>query len=61
MFSHKLKPIFTDKKNLLRLGPKRDGGYILDKRIFNKIDHIVTCGLSDDWNFEKHFLWQRIW
>ena len=56
MFSIKLKPIFTNKKNLLRLGPKRDGGYIVDKRIFNKIEYIVTCGLSDDWNFEKHFL-----
>ena len=56
MFSNKLKPIFTDKKNLLRLGPKRDGGYIVDKRIIGKIRYIITCGLSDDWNFEKHFL-----
>ena len=56
MFSNKLKPIFTDKKNLLRLGPKRDGGYIVDKRIFGKIKYIITCGLSDEWDFEKHFL-----
>ena len=56
MFSKKLKPIFTSKKNLIRLGPKRDGGYVVDKRIIKKIDYIVTCGLSDDWNFEKDFL-----
>tara|TARA_Y100000389_G_C17403540_1_gene486749 strand:+ start:100 stop:348 length:249 start_codon:yes stop_codon:yes gene_type:complete len=35
MFSNKLKPIFTNKKNLQKLGPKRDGGYIVDKRIFD--------------------------
>lgn len=56
MFSKQLKPIFTNKKNLLRLGPKRDGGYVVDKRIITKIDYIITCGLSDDWSFEKHFL-----
>ena len=56
MFSKKLKPIFVSKKNLIRLGPKRDGGYVIDKRIIKKIDHIITCGLSDDWNFEKDFL-----
>lgn len=56
MFSKKLKPIFIDKKNLIRVGPKRDGGYVIDKRIINKIDHLITCGLSDDWSFENHFL-----
>ena len=56
MFSRKLKPIFVDNKYLLRLGPQRDGGYVIDKRIINKIDHIITCGLSDDWGFEKNFL-----
>ena len=35
MFSRKLKPIFVDNKYLLRLGPQRDGGYIIDKRIIN--------------------------
>ena len=40
----------------MRLGPKRDGGYVIDKRIIGKIEYIITCGLSDDWNFEKDFL-----
>ena len=35
MFSRKLKPIFVDNKYLVRLGPQRDGGYIIDKRIIN--------------------------
>ena len=56
MFSRKLKPIFVNNKYLTRLGPQRDGGYIIDKRIINKIDYIITCGLSDDWNFEKNFV-----
>ena len=56
MFSRKLKPIFVNNKYLTRLGPQRDGGYIIDKRIINKIDYIITCGLSDDWNFEKNFI-----
>ena len=56
MFSKKLKPIFVENKNLIRLGPNRDGGYIIDKRIIKKIDYVITCGLSDDWDFEKDFL-----
>ena len=56
MFSKKIKPVFVSNKNLIRIGPKRDGGYVIDKRIIKAIDHIITCGLSDDWNFEKDFL-----
>tara|TARA_B100001057_G_scaffold141887_1_gene141598 strand:- start:730 stop:1509 length:780 start_codon:yes stop_codon:yes gene_type:complete len=55
MFSKKLKPVFVKKSNLIRIGPKRDGGYVLDKRIIKKIEYIITCGLSDDWEFEKEF------
>lgn len=55
MLPFNLKPIYSNKKNLLRLGPERDGGYILDKRIINTIKYIVTCGLNDDWDFEKDF------
>ena len=56
MFSKKIKPVFVSNKNLIRIGPKRDGGYVIDKRIIKTVDHIITCGLSDDWNFEKDFL-----
>ena len=56
MISKKLKPVHTDRKNLIRIGPNRDGGYIIDKRIIKNINYVITCGLNDDWNFEKHFL-----
>ena len=56
MFSRILKPIFIDNKNLIRLGPNRDGGYIIDKRVIKNIDYIISCGLSDNWDFEKEFL-----
>ena len=42
MLSKKLKPIFIKKENLIRVGPKIDGGYVINKRnkeiilIFNK-------------------------
>ena len=51
-----LKPFHVNNENLTRVGPKLDGGYILDKRIIHITEKIVTCGLNDDWEFEKHFL-----
>jgi len=50
------KPFHISKSNLIRIGPKTDGGYIVDKRIFKKTDTLITCGLNDDWEFEKSFL-----
>jgi hypothetical protein len=51
-----LKPFKSVKQNLVRVGPKKDGGYVLDKRIISKTKTIVTCGLNDDWEFEKSYL-----
>ncbi len=51
-----LKPLHVKKSNLIRIGPKADGGYIVDKRILGNINVLVTCGLNDDWNFEKNFI-----
>lgn len=50
-----LKPYHIKFTNLIRIGPKRDGGYIIDKRIIKKTTKIITCGLHDDWSFEKEF------
>jgi hypothetical protein len=47
-----LKPFQISKSNLIRIGPKTDTGYIVDKRIFKKKDTFITCGLNDDWEFE---------
>ena len=53
-----LKPYHTNKSNLVRLGPKTDGGYIIDKRILRLTNTLITCGLNDDWEFERDF-WKR--
>ena len=50
------KPFKSSKKNLLRIGPKSDGGYVVDKRIINRSKTLITCGLNDDWEFEKGYL-----
>ena len=50
------KPYKSIRRNLVRIGPKKDGGYIIDKRVIKKSDTIITCGLNDDWEFEKDFL-----
>ena len=51
-----LKPLDIKRSNLIRIGPKKDGGYIVDKRIMGKSKALITCGLNDDWEFEKDFL-----
>lgn len=51
-----LKPYNVNISNLIRIGPQKDGGYVIDKRVLNKISTLITCGLSDDWEFEKSFL-----
>ena len=56
MLPNILRPFKSNKHNLLRVGPKKDGGYVIDKRVINKCKTIVTCGLNDDWEFEKHYL-----
>ena len=50
-----LKPYHTDSSNLVRLGRKSDGGYVIDKRVIRKTKAIITCGLEAEWSFEKHF------
>ena len=55
MLSKILKPYKSNKNNLIRIGPNRDGGYVIDKRVIKKTKTIVTCGLNDDWSFEKEF------
>ena len=56
MLPKNLKPFKSNKHNLIRVGPKKDGGYIIDKRVIKKSKTVITCGLNDDWEFEKHYL-----
>ena len=55
-----LKPYQINNSNLIRIGPKRDGGYVIDNRIIKKTNNLITCGLNDDWEFEKEFLKKNI-
>lgn len=56
MLPNTFKPYKSNINNLIRIGPKRDGGYVIDKRVIKKTKKIITFGLCDDWNFEKEFI-----
>ncbi|GHT05555.1 hypothetical protein FACS189423_09840 [Bacteroidia bacterium] len=48
-----IAPIQVD--DLIRIGRKRDGGYILSQRQFDKTKAILSFGISTDWSFESSF------
>ncbi len=52
-----LSKFFYPKKNcnLLRLGNKNDGGYVVEKNSINNSETLLSFGLSDDWSFESDF------
>ena len=50
-----LKPYHTNLSNLIRLGRKSDGGFVIDRRIINKTKAVITCGLETEWSFEEDF------
>ena len=54
MLSLIFKP--TAKYELVRLGSKNDGGYLVEKRSFKETDTLISIGINDDWSFEKSFL-----
>ena len=56
MLPNFLKPFHIDDQKLVRIGPKLDGGYVIDKKSVLDADIIITCGLNDDWEFEKSLL-----
>jgi len=47
-----LKPIHC--KNLIRIGNKSDGGYVISKKILRFTKNVITFGLFDEFSFEKH-------
>ena len=50
-----LKPYHLENDHLTRIGPKFDGGYVIAKDSIYQTDTVITCGLNDDWEFEKNF------
>ena len=56
MLPNIFKPFRSNKYNLIRVGPRKDGGYIIDRRVIRRSKTVITCGLNDDWEFEKNYL-----
>ena len=61
LFVYKIMPldkIFKPKLSyeLVRLGKKNDGGYLIGKNSLNNSDILISYGIDDDWSFEKNFL-----
>ena len=49
-----LRPIKTS--NLIRLGSKYDGGYVVDSEIIKKCNILISLGLGPDWSFELDYI-----
>ena len=48
-------PIYIKNSSLVRIGSANDGGYILPKILINKCNFLISLGIGDNWDFEKHF------
>ena len=51
---YSLKPKY--EYDLIRLGSKNDGGYLIEKNSLYKTEYLLSFGVSTDWNFEKEFI-----
>jgi hypothetical protein len=49
----KYRPVQLD--DLIRLGRKFDGGYVISKRQIEKTKVLLSFGINDDWSFESDF------
>jgi hypothetical protein len=43
------------REDLIRIGSKHDGGYVVTKNAVNNTDLLVGLGIANDWTFEKEF------
>jgi hypothetical protein len=50
----RFRPIFLD--DLIRVGPGRDGGYVVNERAIRQSKYLMSFGVNDDWTFELDFL-----
>ena len=53
-YPSKFKPLATD--DLIRLGGRHDGGYVIPARAVDASKGLLSFGLNDDWEFERDFL-----
>ena len=54
MLPNIFKPIYTQDSSLVRIGSLEDGGYILTKELVKNTKHLISFGISDNFDFEKH-------
>ena len=45
-----------DENDLIRLGSKKDGGYIISKKSLEKDIFLLSFGMSSEWSFEEEFV-----
>ena len=55
MLPNFLIPKFVNNNKLIRVGSEFDGGYVILKKSIKRTSHLITYGISDNFDFEKHF------
>ena len=48
-----LKPVY--ETDLIRVGQKKDGGYLIPKKSLESTTILYSFGLEADWSFEEDF------
>ena len=43
------------REDLIRLGRKNDGGYVIPRYVFKECDTLLSLGICDDWSFDLQF------
>ncbi len=46
-------------RDLIRLGRRGDGGYVVSARSVEAADSVLSLGVNDDWSFEEEFVGRR--
>ena len=50
-----LQPYYINKEKLIRVGSYDDGGYVVPISNIKETELLISMGISDNWDFEKHF------
>jgi len=50
----KLQPKYS--YDLIRIGSKHDGGYLIERNSYNNCKFLFSFGISTNWDFEKDFI-----
>ena len=56
MFPLIFLPFYVDNTELIRLGSIDDGGYVVPIETIISSSILISCGINDNWDFEKDFV-----